>query len=180
VSILKKNYKDALITFIGGAGVIPILLSIFAEHIDFGLAIVIAFPFFLISGVLNGLLVITSGKPGPFILSKSQKEAIITLVGGIGALVVLIGIFGRGLSFGYTIVVAYGFFLIAGTLSSLIEERPLVKPKKGYYPHEDVPKPANKIKLSYLDVGMQCSSCGSQLEEGSIFCTQCGKKFLPS
>ena len=123
VYLLKKNYKEALIIFIGGIGVFPILLSIFAQHIDFGLAIVIAFPFFLVAGVLNGLIVVTSSKPGPFILNKSQKGAVIMLIGGIGAFAILIGLFWPTMSFGYTLVTAYGFFLIAGTLGALIEER---------------------------------------------------------
>ncbi len=180
MSRLKKNYKDALTTFIGGIGVVPILLSIFSGHIDFGLSIVIAFPFFLVAGVLNGLFVETSSEPGRLTLSKSQKEAVITLIGGIGAFTVLIGIFWPVLSFGYIIVIAYGFFLIAGTMSTLIEERPIGKVKERYYPPEDVTKEVNKKRVSGLKSGTQCSSCGNQLEKGSIFCTHCGKKFLPS
>ncbi|PWI47040.1 hypothetical protein CEE45_13785 [Candidatus Heimdallarchaeota archaeon B3_Heim] len=177
---LKKNYKEALITFIGGIGVFPILLSIFAQHIDFGLAIVIAFPFFLVTGVLNGLIVVTSSKPGPFILNKSQKGAVITLIGGIGAFVILIGLFLPTISFGYTLVTAYGFFLIAGTLGALIEERSTSEYKERYYPPENVDKTLNKQTLSDPISGSQCPSCGRQLEAGSIFCTHCGKKSLSS
>jgi hypothetical protein len=177
---LKKNYKVALITFIGGLGVVPLLLSIFSENLEFGQAIVIAFAFFLVTGVLNGLLVVTPSEPGPLVLDKSQKEAVITLVGGMGVLAVLIGIFMASLSFGYTIVIAYSFFLIAGTLSTLIDERSKSEDLKHYSPPENIEKVVNKKKLYDLNIGTQCSSCGSHLEDESIFCTQCGAKYVSS
>ena len=177
---MKKNYKEALITFIGGIGVVPILMAIFSGYLEFGRAIVIAFAFFLIAGVLNGLLVATSSKPGPLILNKSQKEAMITFVAGIGVLAILIGIFSEATSFEYTIVIAYGFFLIAGTLSTLVEERSRSEDKDHHYPSENIEKAVNRKKLSNLKVGTQCSSCGSHLDDDSIFCTQCGAKFISS
>jgi hypothetical protein len=175
---VKKNYKDAIITLIGGMGVLPILMAIFGRGmLDFGYAIVIAFSFFLISGVLNGLLVETEGEPGPLLLRNSQKDAILTLVGGMGVIVILMSIFGRGmLDFGYAIVIAYGIFLITGTLNILIEERPSKTKKEEIFSNSEDMKGKSKIASLNLSSTNLCSSCGYKLEKGSIFCTNCGSK----
>ncbi len=180
VQYMKKNYKEALITLVGGAGVIPILLAIFVSTIEFGYSIVIAFPFFLIAGVLNGLITETTDSSGSFMLHKSQKEAIITMVGGIGVFVLLIGIFASSVEFGYALVIAYGFFLITGVLSSLIDEKSEPKKKKQFHPPSSLEEGLIKSSPLGSKGGASCSSCGSSMDNDSIFCPQCGKKFLPS
>jgi hypothetical protein len=167
---MKKNYKESIVVLIGGAGVMPILMSIFLDLLDFGLAIIIAFAFFLVAGTLNGLLVETSDKTGPIILQDSQKQAILSLMGGIGVIVILFSIFSPYLEFGYGIVISYGFFLTTGVFDQLIECE-TSKKSKSTYPSTTTKGTESKLfsKKSYV-----CHSCRSVIEQDDIFCTSCG------
>jgi len=174
---MKKNYKESIIALIGGAGVFPILMVIFTDMLEFGLGIIIAFVFFLLSGTLSGLLVETPGKPGPLILQKSQKQALSTLVGGFGVVTILLGLFYTSLTFEYSIVIAYGFFLMSGVLSMLIEVEKSERREKGYF--STAKKAFQKggeekmaHKLSKKSNG--CHFCGGTLESDDVFCSNCG------
>jgi len=172
---MRKNYKDAMITLIGGAGVLPILMWIFMDVLEFGLAIIIAFVFFLIAGTLNGLLVETPCGPGPIFFQESQKQAIISLVGGIGVVIILLGIFSTVLSFGYSIVISYGFFLLAGVFGQLIEVEQIENRKKQYYPKtKKLFQKEDKEKVLSRTPG-KCHSCGRSIERNDIFCSSCGQ-----
>jgi hypothetical protein len=171
---MKKNYKEAIVTLIGGAGVLPILMSIFIEGLDFGYAIIIAFVFFLLSGTLNGLLVETPREPGPTVFQESQKQALMSLVGGIGVVIILLGTFSDVLSFGYSIVISYGFFLLAGVIAQLIEVEELEQSKKQYYPTaKKTLQKGDKEKVFSRTPG-KCHSCGRSIERNDIFCSSCG------
>ena len=158
-----KNYKNAIITFISGLGIIPILMAVFTDMLDFGLAIVIAFALFLIAVVLNGIITVTDDYVMPMSMYRSQKNAIITFVAGLGIIVILIAVFGAFLSLDYAIVISYGFFLIATVLYVMIEEKPEEHATKGFNP-------------SMEGTGVYCSSCGAQMKSKGIFCDKCGAR----
>ena len=171
---MKKNYKESIVTLIGGIGVFPILMWIFMDVLDFGLAIIIAFAFFLMTGTLNGLLTETPGSVGALTFKEPQKQAIMSLSGGIGVIVILLGIFTPVLSFEYSIVISYGFFLLAGVLDKLIEVENSEPSKKDYYP---------ETKKGYQKEGQgkvlsktsdTCHTCGRTIEPNDIFCSSCG------
>jgi hypothetical protein len=171
---MKKNCKKAIILFIGGLGVIPILMAVFTSFLDFGLALVIAFVFFLFAGTLNGLIMVTPGQLGPIALYHQQKHAVTSLIGGIGVLTILMSLFVPSLSFEYAIVIAYCFFLISGVLTALIEVKPFeTKEKKAYSYDDDISIDLDK-KSSTKDLITRCSSCGCQMEADSLFCNTCG------
>ena len=171
--LMKKNYKIALVTLIGGAGVLPILMWIFLGTVDFSLAIIIAFGFFLLSGTLNGLLVETPGRLGPFIFQRSQKQAITSLIAGFGVIAILLGIFNSSVDFGLGIIIAYSFFLIAGAVSQLIEvqEYSTSPPSYSFQDRQELGRDETKVvkKASYV-----CHSCGSIVGKEDIFCASCG------
>jgi hypothetical protein len=158
-----KNYKNAIITFIGGLGLIPILMAVFTDLLDFGLAIVIAFAFFLLTIVLNGIIVVTDEYLMPMSMYRSQKNAIITFIAGLGIIVLLIAVFATVLSFDYAIVISYGFFLITAVIYVMIEEKPDEPTAKGFNP-------------SMEGTGAYCPSCGNQMKTKSIFCDKCGAR----
>ena len=160
---------------IGGIGVIPILMGIFSESLAFQYGIIIGFVFFLISGTLNGLLVATQEGGSRLTLQRSQKQALVNFVGGIGVLVILMGIFGSVIEFGYTIVIAYVFFLISGVINVLIDIDRKESVKGQFYqePIEDY-KP-NEKQSPKLAIKGYCSSCNSKIDSESIFCSHCGK-----
>lgn len=171
---MKKNYKESIVSLIGGAGAFPILMWIFMDVLDFGLAIIIAFVFFMIAGILNGLLVETPGRAGPLILQEPRKQAILSLVGGIGVVIILLGLFSPVLSFQYSIVISYGFFLPTGVLDKLIEVEQLDTRYEHYYPtakktfHKGGQE---KVKSRKSDI---CHSCGKSIQVNDIFCATCG------
>ncbi len=171
---VKKNFKEAIVAFIGGLGVVPILMAIFMNNIDFGLGIVIGFVFFLIAGTLYGLIMVTPGQLGPITLYRQQKNAVTSLIGGLGILVILMGLFGPSLTFEYSIVIAYCFFLISGVLSILIEVKPSKNKKERYYPPTNESFSDLGKKSSTTDLINYCSSCSRQMEADSIFCNNCG------
>jgi hypothetical protein len=175
VIYLKKNYKQSLVTLIGGIGVIPILMAIFSESLSFEYAIVIGFVFFLISGTLNGLIVVTHEDEAPITLQRSQKQALVNLVGGIGVLVILMGIFSPNVEFGYMFVVAYVFFLLSGSLNALIEApKHITKKDQVYQESTDNPSFLNH-QSPKLAIKGYCSGCNSKIDSESIFCSHCGK-----
>jgi hypothetical protein len=158
-----KNYKNAIVTFFGGLGVIPILMAVFTDILDFGMAIVIAFAFFLLAAVLNGVIVVTEEYVMPMSMYRSQKNAIITFVAGLGIIVLLIAVFATLLSLDYAIVISYGFFLIAAVLYVMVEEKPEEKSVKEFNPSMD-------------GTGVFCPSCGAQMKTKGIFCDNCGTR----
>ena len=171
---MKKNYKEAIVTLIGGAGVLPILMSIFMDSLDFGYAIIIAFVFFLLAGTLNGLLVETQCGPGTIIFQESQKQALLSLVGGIGVVVILLGLFSSVLSFGYSIVISYGFFLLAGVIGQLIEvDQPENNEKQSYPTAKKGSQKGGQEKVFSRTPG-KCYSCERSIENDDIFCPNCG------
>ena len=171
---MKKNYKDALITFIGGAGVFPILMSIFMDILDFGYGIIIAFVFFLLAGTLSGLLVETPSKTGSLIIRESQKQALVSLVGGIGVIVILLSLFTSVLPFGNGIVISYGFFLLTGVFAGLFEVEQLETSKKQYYPTaKKAFQKGGQEKVLSRTPG-KCYSCERSIEKDDIFCPNCG------
>lgn len=165
--------KDAIILLIGGIGVIPILMAIFSPFLDFGYALVIAFVFFLIAGTLKGLIMVTPGS-GSIALYHQQKHAITSLIGGIGVLVILMGLFSPNLTFDYSMVIAYFFFLISGVATVLIDVKPTKDPDKLLYSTKDDVLSDFDKKFSTKDLQKKCSSCGRQMEPDSIFCNTCG------
>jgi uncharacterized protein with PQ loop repeat len=172
---VKKNYKEAIIMLIGGIGVVPILMGIFSDSLSFEYGIVIAFVFFLISGTLNGLIIVTQGESGRLSLQRSQKQALINFVGGIGVLVIIMGIFRPAIEFGYTIVIAYVFFLISGILNKLIEVDSQKSEKTQFY--EDPKENYRNQGTEFPNIALEgyCSSCNSKIDSESIFCSHCGK-----
>ena len=171
---MKKNYKEAITAFIGGAGVLPILMSIFMGTIDFGYAILIAFAFFLLAGTLNGLLVETQYRAGPLILREPQKQAFTSFVGGIGVLTILLGLFTSSLSFEYSIVIAYGFFLLAGVFGKLIEVEGLRSSEEYRYPLAQKRMKMEKQQKTFTKNPNECYSCKGSIEVNDIFCPNCG------
>jgi hypothetical protein len=171
---MKKNYKEAITALIGGAGVLPILMSIFLGTPDFGYAILIAFAFFLLSGTLNGLIVETQYRAGPLIFRESQKQAFTSFVGGIGVLTILLGLFTSSLSFEYSIVIAYGFFLLAGVFGKLIEVEGLERSEEYRYPLAEKRMRKKKRRGEYRKTPNECHSCNGSIEVNDIFCQNCG------
>ncbi|MHA1947706.1 MAG: hypothetical protein ACXAC6_13045 [Candidatus Hodarchaeales archaeon] len=171
---MKKNYKEAITALIGGAGVLPILMTIFMGTPEFGYAIIIAFGFFLLSGTLNGLLVETESNPGPLVLKESQKQALLSFVGGIGVIVILISLFTTSLSFGYGIVIAYGFFLLTGVFGKLIEVEGLMRSDEYRYPLAEKGMKMEKQQKGLSKTSNECHSCNGSIEVNDIFCPNCG------
>lgn len=174
---MKKNYIEAITSFIGGVGVLPILMSIFLETPEFGLAIIIGFSLFLLSGTLKGLIIETEGSPGPFVLRESQKQALLSLIGGIGVITILISLFTTSLTFGLGIIIAYGFFLFTGVFGKIIEVEDLRR-SEGYggYGYRTVRKKFEKTKPRRVNIGNpgKCHSCTESIEADDIFCPNCG------
>ncbi len=171
---MKKNYKEAIIAFIGGAGVLPILMTIFIGTPEFGYAILIAFAFFLMAGTLNGLLVETQYRAGPLILREPQKQAVLSFIGGIGVLTILLGLFTTSISFGYSIVISYGFFLLAGVFGKLIEVEGLISSEEYRYPSVEKTMKKEKTQKVFTRTPNKCHSCNGSIEVNDIFCPNCG------
>lgn len=171
---MKKNYKEAITALIGGAGVLPILMTIFIGTPEFGYAIIIAFGFFLLSGTLNGLMVETESNPGPLVLKESQKQALLSFVGGIGVIAILISLFTTSLSFGYGIIIAYGFFLLTGVFGKLIEVEGLRRSDEYRYPSMGKKFATTEHRKMDAQIPGKCHSCMGSIEANDIFCSNCG------
>ena len=54
--ILQEAQRNALVSLIGGFGIIAVLIGMFISSLDFGYSIVICYGFFLISGVFKSFV----------------------------------------------------------------------------------------------------------------------------
>ena len=171
---MKKNYKEAITAFVGGAGVLPILMSIFIGTLDFGYATIIAFGFFLLSGTLNGLLVETESPPGPLVMRESQKQALLSFAGGLGVIAILISLFTTSLSFGYGIVIGYGFFLLTGVFGKLIEVEGLSRSDRYHHRFRGKKVSVSEPRRVNTKITGKCHSCLGSIEPDDIFCPNCG------
>ena len=160
---MKKNYKQAIVTFVGGLGVFPILMATFTDFIDFGLAIVIAATLFLLAVVSNGAIRVTDEYSMPISMYRSQKQSVIIFIAGLGIIVLLIGVLAPFLTFEYALVISYGFFLISAVLFVMIAVE-----------QEEPTKTTNNPSMK--GTGVFCPSCGAQMESKSIFCDKCGAR----
>lgn len=166
-----RHQKQAITTLLGGAGVIVILMGIFMDGPDFEMAIVIAVSIWVLTGALGTFLDAehdgTNFKP---------MKALITFLGGSGAIVIIMAIFLNTPSFGMALVIAVSIWILTGTLSVFFKES---QPTSGYYTHHQPPRQEftpKKPKVAPISKSMFCTNCGTELEVDSLYCTSCGQR----
>ena len=119
-------------------------------------------------------------------MEQNQKNAIVSLISGLGVIFLLIGIFTNYYDFGVGLILGMACWIISGALSTYLQTD-----KKHYHQHLS----RNHIKNSYsiehdskTDFDSKekiysrtttfCKVCGAQNEKDSVFCTQCGSELV--
>ena len=178
--LITAETKEGIGNLLGGLGVVVIILGIFTDYIEFGLAIVIAVFFWMLADLFKTWIKIdkTTNKS-----SFRNRKAFIKLLSLLGVWVILFAIFTDYISFNLAIVVAVTFFIFSGVFSEFFGISKTSRHKRRYVsttPSNNVEDIGYTIENEdYFDEGpakIKCGNCGNTLIKGDIFCSGCGEK----
>ncbi len=99
-------------------------------------------------------------------------KALESFLGGMGVIFIMLGIFTR-LEFMLGLIIALFFWISSGAVSQLLEpeDRP---PRHRRRSRRSSPKAEWS---STTPSSRFCSKCGGEIEQDSIFCSNCGEKY---
>ena len=107
-------------------------------------------------------------------MRKHQVNGITSFISGLGVIFLLIGIFTSNYDFGTGLVLGMICWIGSGVLESFIEEQD--KPRRRR--RQIYSSPAKENAYPRVENGRSkfCHTCGSKLDQDSIFCPQCGSE----
>ncbi|MHA1974567.1 MAG: zinc ribbon domain-containing protein [Candidatus Hodarchaeales archaeon] len=103
-----------------------------------------------------------------------HKSTLQSLISGLGVILLLIGLFTDTYDFGVGLILGMICWVISGAIGSYSQESRVktnrnidYRNPRGSY---DVEKPQQKVRVIY------CRTCGTRIDDDSIFCPQCGTR----
>ncbi|MFC1454773.1 hypothetical protein ACFLQI_01650 [Candidatus Undinarchaeota archaeon] len=102
---MKKNEKDAFVALLGAIGLILILIPIFTNLYPFTQGLLAALAFWIASGILKTHLEL-----------QSKEETNIAILGAVGFIILLGGIFTSYYEFNYGLLAALIIWVLTGVL----------------------------------------------------------------
>ncbi len=118
------------------------------------------------------------------LLDQNQKNAIVSLISGLGVIFLFIGIFTNYYDFGVGLILGMACWIFSGALGTYLQtdkKRSLHHLPRNYaknsYSFDEDSKIGfdSKEKINHR-IGSFCTVCGTQNEKDSVFCTQCGSE----
>lgn len=117
-------------------------------------------------------------------MDQNQKNALVSLISGLGVIFLLIGIFTNYYDFGVGLILGMVCWIFSGALSTYLQTNkrrhslPLTRNyARNSYPLQDDSKIGFESKKSIdYRTNSFCRVCGTQNEKDSVFCTQCGSE----
>lgn len=190
---MNHNFKQGIISLIGGIGLLILLAGIFLNSVPFDYAIFIAISLWMLTGVIAKFMGVN--RHGE-VSNTNWRHALVSLLSIIGVIVLLSGIF-LNVPFNTALVVAFVFWIFSGILSSFLGVSNRNRRSKRYnrymndqytssnqamnnlssqpsYNTYGQPSPKATAAPSYYTEKNICSNCGSSMEKEDTFCAYCG------
>ncbi len=178
--LITEETRESIVNLLGGLGVIAIILSIFLDTIEFGLAIVIAVFLWLLSDVIKTWIKIDKINDRNIF---QNGKAFSKLLGLLGVWVIVFAIFMDEITFTLAIVIAISLWIFSGVASDFFGIGKTRGPKRRYARSTPAGNPGaieyGSPSPDNFDEGpakVSCQNCGNSLIKGDIFCSVCGEK----